>query len=256
MKIYRFAPNLDGYAHPSRTIAGPWWPVSIDLGSWMNYTHDLSAHGCLGHRDGNYSAPSELPLSDFPWLSLQLPVMSERAARQLGCHPDQRTGWKDLAVRLRPIEINGAPFFVVQPLFEIRGERNAFVPEASVGVQLEGGEVVYYHTRMFEPDRLRGEFFTILGHQPISETYVTETFVERACNAALTGIADLELVFDDGPVSSRRAAPTDSPDKPSFRRSEEWSLFRERGAMWSYLDSDLQPVFDRAVADGLIPVSS
>jgi hypothetical protein len=144
----------------------------------------------------------------------------------------------------------------VQPLLAVRGEPNAFVPEASLGIRLSGGEVVHYHTRMFEPSRLRGEFFTIPAHEPYAETYLTEAFVDRARSAGLTGIDHLELVFDDGPIAPRHTPPPAAAlDHPTFRQTLEWELFRDRGYLYSYFKEDLEAAFRSAVLEGLLPIA-
>lgn len=247
MKIYRFVPDLRLYAHPRRSIVGRWWPEGIELGSWMDQVHDDPSLWGRPHAGGYDPIPEELPLSDFPLLSLQVPVVSERAA--------ERLGREDLAGRLRPMAIGGQRFFAVQPLLEVRGEANAFVPEASSGIHLPGGEIVHYHTRVFEPSRLRGEFFTIPAHEPYAETYVTEAFVDRARSAELTGIDHLELVFDDGPIPPRHTPPSPEVlDRATYRQELEWELFRDRGYVWSYREPELEACFRRAILEGLLPI--
>ncbi|HET9622714.1 MAG TPA: hypothetical protein VFP84_15180 [Kofleriaceae bacterium] len=251
MKIFRFAPDLRGYAQPRRVVSGRWWPKGIDLGPWLDYVYSWDDK----HQENYDGWPSKLSLSDFPWLSLQVPVVSERAAERLGFHPERAPRDEALAGHLRPLVLYGQRFFAVQPMFAVRGEPHAFVPEASQGIAAPGGEILHYHTRVFEPDRIRGEFFTIPAHEPFADTYVTGSFVDRARDAGLTGLDHLELVFDDGPVApSYPPASQRDLDDPSFRQEEEWYLFRERGAMSSYLDDDLRAVFDRAVLDGLMPI--
>jgi hypothetical protein len=256
MRIYRFVPDIEGHAHARRSGAGPWWPPGIDLGPWMQRAHDMSSWG-LGPHDGRYArAPEELAPSDFPILSLQVPVMSERATEQLGAHLERNAFWPELASRLRPMWIGEQRFFAVQPLLAVRGEPNAFVPEASEGIRLPGGEVVHYHTRAFEPSRLRGEFFTIPTHEPYAETYVTEAFVDRARNAGLTGIDHLELVFDDRPIRPwHTPPPLAALDNPTFRQTLEWELFRDRGYLHGYFESDLKVAFREAVLHGLLPIA-
>lgn len=255
MRIYRFVPDIKGYAHPRRSIVGRWWPEGIELGSWIDHEQDDPLLWGRPHAGGYHSVPEGLPPSDFPLLSLQVPVMSERAAERLGVHPDRNVDWADLAGQLRPILIGEQRFFAVQPLLAVRGEAHAFVPEASIGIPLPKGEIVHYHTRMFEPSRLRGEFFTIPAHEPYAETYVTEVFVDRARSAGLTGIEHLELVFDDGPIPPRHTPPSlEALDNPTFRQNLEWELFRDRGYMWSYLEPELEECFRSAVLDGLLPI--
>lgn len=258
MKIYRFTPRIEGYAHPWRSVAGRWWPPGIDLGPAMDEVHDMSSWGIRPHADARYDrSPEELATSDFPVLSLQVPVVSERAAEKLGFHPARglENDWMDLGGRVHPIRIGGDRYFAVQPLLTARGEPGPFVPEASSGIALPNGEIVHYHTRMFDPDRLRGEFFTIPAHQPYAETYVTEAFVDRARSAGLSGLDDLELVFDGAPIAPRHPAPPpEALERPSYRRDLEWELFQGRGALWSYLDDELRAAFRRAVLDGLLPI--
>ncbi|HEU5056518.1 MAG TPA: hypothetical protein VFU21_08325 [Kofleriaceae bacterium] len=247
MKIYRFTPRIEGHAHPWRSVAGRWWPDGIDLGPAMAGLHDLSSHGIRPHADGRYDrSPEELATSDFPVLSLQVPVVSQRAAEALAL---------ELAGRLRPIRIGGEPFFAVQPLLAVRGEPHAFLPEQSSGIRLSGGEVVHYHTRAFDPSRLRGEFFTLPAHEPFAETYVTEVVIERARAAGLTGLEDVELVFDDGPIAPRHTPPAPAAlERPSYRQELEWELFKGRGSLWSYLDDELSAAFRAAVLAGLLPI--
>ncbi|HWU89533.1 MAG TPA: hypothetical protein VN253_19865 [Kofleriaceae bacterium] len=257
MKIYRFVPDLERFAHPRRSIVGRWWPDGIELGSWMDCEHGDSSLWGRPHADGYDPSPPELPFSDFPVLSLQVPVVSERAAERLGFHPDRSTEGPSLVGRLRPMSIGGQRFFAVQPLLEVRGEAHAFIPEASVGIPLPRGEIVHYHTRMFEPSRLRGEFFTIPAHEPYAETYVTGAFVDRAREAGLTGIDHLELVFDDGPIPPRHTPPPpEMLDNPTYRQDLEWELFRDRGYMDSYLRPELEACFRHAVLDGLLPITT
>jgi hypothetical protein len=148
------------------------------------------------------------------------------------------------------MRIGDERFFAVQPLLSVRGEPHPFVPEASSGIVMPRGEVIHYHTRMFEPSRLRGEFFTIPAHEPYAETYVTEAFVDRARDAGLTGLDGLELVFDDEPIPPNHQPPPpealDSPS-PRYRHELEWELFEGRGSLFHYLG--------RAVLDGLLPIA-
>ncbi len=257
MRIYRFTPCIETYAHPWRSVAGRWWPDGIELGSWMTHEHDLSSLGLRPHADAHYDrSPEEMALSDFPVLSLQVPVVSERAAERLGFHPERTASQPELAARLHAVWIGEERFFAIQPQLSVRGEPHAFVAEASSGVELSRGEVVHYHTRMFEPSRLRGEFFTIPAHEPYAETYVTEAFVDRARDAGLTGLECLELVFDDVPIPPRpKSLLPDAMERPCYRRDLEWELFRGRGSMWSHLDDELRDAFRRAVLDGLLPIS-
>ncbi len=247
MKIYRFTPRIAGYAHPWRSVAGRWWPEGIELGPAMDGTHDMSSWGIRPHADARYDrSPEEMATSDFPVLSLQVPVVSERAAGVLA---------GDLDGRLRPMWIGDQRYFAVQPLLAARGETNGFVAEESSGIQLARGEIVHYHTRSFEPGRLRGELFTIPAHQPYAETYVTGGFVDRARAAGLSGLEDVELVFDDQPIAPRHAPPpAEALDRPSYRQELEWELFKGRGSMWSYLDDELRAAFRAAVLAGLLPV--
>lgn len=256
MKIYRFTPRIDGFAHPWRSVAGRWWPNGIELGPAMDQTHDMSSWGIRPHADGRYDrSPEEMATSDFPVLSLQVPVVSERAAERLGFHPERGGERADLAGRLRPMWIGDQRYFAVQPLLAVRGEPHAFVAEASSGIQLPNGEVVHYHTRMFEPGRVPGEFFTIPAHEPFAETYVTEALVDRARGADLTGLDDLELVFDGAPIPPRHAPPPAGwLERPGYRQELEWELFRGRGSMWSYLDDELRTAFREAVLAGLLPI--
>ena len=118
------------------------------------------------------------------------------------------------------------------------------------------GEVLHYHTRMFEPSRVRGEFFTIPEHEPYAETYVTEAFVDRARAAGLTGLEDLELVFDGTPIPPHhQPPPPESLDDRGYRQELEWELFIGRGSVWHYLDRELEEAFRSAVLDGLLPIS-
>lgn len=259
MKIYRFVPHIEGHAHPWRGMHVRWWPQGIELGSLMEALYRMPVLGMRGYEDGRYDrSPEELAPSDFPVLSLQVPVVSERAAERLGFHPERGQDWGSLASRLRPIWIGDERFFAVQPLLSVRGEPHPFVPEASSGVVMPRGEVLHYHTRMFEPSRLRGEFFTIPEHEPYAETFVTEAFVDRARAAGLTGLEDLELVFDGAPIPSHHPPPPlealDSPS-PRYRQELEWELFKGRGSLCHYLDRELAEAFRRAVLDGLLPTS-
>lgn len=256
MKIYRFVPDIAGHAHVRHFHGGPWWPPGIDLGRMIDRLYDLSALG-IGPHDGRYErSPEELEPSDFPILNLQLPVMSERAAERLGAHPERLGHWPELASRLRPMSIGKQRFFAVQPLLSVRGEAHAFLPEASEGIRLPRGEIVHYHTRAFEPSRLRGEFFTIPAHEPFAETYVTERFVDRARGCGLTGLDHLELVFDDRTIPPRHTPPpADALDRPTFRHELEWDLFRERGFLDSYVEEELAAAFRAAVLDGLLPIA-
>jgi hypothetical protein len=254
MKIYRFVPEIGRYAHPWHSVVGRWWPRGIDLGPWMEGADGGSAWG-PAHDDGRYpSSPDEFPLSDFPLLSLQLPVISERAAERLGCHPERAAAWPELAARLYPIAIRDQRYYAVQPRLA-GGDDNGFVVEASRGIELPGGEIVHYHTRAFDPDRLRGEFFTIPAHEPYAETYVTEAFVDRARAAELTGLGELELVFDGAPIAPHHAPPSpEAFDQPTFRQQLEWELFRDRGYVWSYLEPELRTAFRAAVLGGQLRI--
>ena len=258
MRIYRFVPDLAGYAHPWDTLEGWWWPHGIELGSWMQRTHDLSALG-IRPSSGHYRrSPEELACSDFPALSLQLPILSERAAERLGAHPERAGSWPELARRLHPLWIGEERLFAVQPLLSTRGAPHAFLPTASEGVQLSRGDTVHYHTLAFDPGLVRGEFFTLPAHEPYAETYVTEAFVDRARAAGLTGIDHLQLVFDGRPIPPTFPPPPASAldaIQPSFRHTLEWSLFHGRGSFASYPEDELRAAFRAAVLAGLISIA-
>ena len=256
MKIYRFVPDIRRYAHVRGFQNGPWWPPGIDLGRAIQRLYDMSEWG-VGPHSGRYErSPEELEPSDFPILNLQLPVMSERAAERLGAHPERAGSWPELAARLRPMWIGEQRFFSVQPLLALRGDPHAFLPEASEGIRMPRGEMLHYHTRAFEPSRLRGEFFTIPAHEPFAETYVTERFVDRAHGAGLLGIDHLELVFDDRPIPPRHTPPPmEALDRPTFRQELEWDLFRNRGFLHSYVEDELAAAFRKVVLDGLLPIA-
>ena len=244
MRIYRFTPQLAGFAHPARSLAGRWWPPGVDLGPVMETLHDLSAWGCHPHASGHYPlSPQELEPSDFPVLSWQVPVVSERAAAVMD---------GDLRARLRPVTIGRARCYAVQPLLASQHQPSPFLAQESTGIRLPRGETVHFHTRVFDPARVRGEFFTIPDHEPYAETYVTGDLVDRARDAGLTGLEGLELVFDDGPVPPAGVAGSRDVPEHGERRELEWELFQGRGAWWSYLDSELREVFDGAVAAGLL----
>ncbi len=84
---------------------------------------------------------------------------------------------------------------------------------------------------------------------------MTEAFVDRARVAGLTGLEDLELVFDGAPVPPRhQPPPPESLDRPGYRQQLEWELFNGRGSLWSYLGGELRDAFRCAVLDGLLPI--
>lgn len=245
MKIFRFVPDVAGYGHPWRS-GGRWWPRSVELGEWMDYRSGFPDTGITPQLEGAYRADEHMPLSDFPLLSLQLPLLSTRAAESLA--------GLGLAERLRPVTINGAPFFAVQPLFTVRGQPEAFVAEASQGIRMHRGEIVHYHTLAFDSAHIPGELFTLGPHEPYSELYVTEAFVERVRTAGLTGLTHPELVYDGGPVAPRYRPPAHAHiDQQSWYAQETWQLFYERGSMLSYFEDELLDAFRQAQQAGHVP---
>jgi hypothetical protein len=111
------------------------------------------------------------------------------------------------------------------------------------------GEVYLYHARVFEPDRIPGEFFTIPQFEPFSELYVTERLVELARSQGLTGLEYLELVFDDGPIVPHYPP---APPTSSFRAELELELIRGRCDLMSYSSTEIDAAFEAAVSAGYL----
>jgi len=88
-RSYRFTPRSeDTLIWLVRRIVGRWWPKGIELAPWMTYPYDASSFGIHPHAGNRYRrSPEEMAPFDFPVLSFQVPVVSERAAERLGFHP-------------------------------------------------------------------------------------------------------------------------------------------------------------------------
>ena len=219
-----FASNLPvraeslGFGQVLHSIVGRWWPDDIELGSWMNYVHDDSFRP---HADGAYGvATHEAPVSDFPLTSLQLPMLSARAM----------TVFEELRPRAVPIQVGGHPCFAVQPLLEDGPEGPVLCEEASEGIAMSCGEIVHYHTRMMDPNRVPGQFFTLRPHRPFAETYVTESSWSAPRRQA-RAVSESPSWCSMATIQSHRQALRLPPCSSAVHGDANWSSSSRRASM-------------------------
>ena len=246
MKIYRFIPNCSDYRHLPRSRVGKWWPDGIDLGKAFdrNYPKFEGPEPYPWPHEGNrfHAYPREAPLSDFPGLSLNVPLLSERAAAVLA-----ELGTVDVPAELT---IDDQRFFAAQP----KTIPGVFHTEGSSGLAMPNGEVFFYYRRSIDVSRVSAEFFMLDGLRPFSDLYVTDRLVTAAAAARLTGLEHLELVFDEGgPVVPRyprrdRAAP--AVRKGSYEM--EYYLIHLRCSSDGYEDSEIRQAVHEAACEGYL----
>jgi len=246
MKIYRFLPDARHYGMLARPLQGPFWPRGIDLGAAIARLHppiddDAAKEGCSSFR----FEPEAAPHSDFPALSLQVPIVSERALAALQS--------ASLIGNAFPISASGIAYYAVQPVLSSRSPRGASLLDAraSRGLALPHGEIYHYFVRAFEPESIPGEFFTIPELEPYSELYVTQRFVDVVRAADLTGLDYVELVFDGGPVQPvYQAQASQAAEELSGRYRLEHDLLQHRCTFYGYTSSDAEAAIAAAVAAG------
>lgn len=216
MKIYRFIPNTRAYRYVSRNLAGvKWWPDGIDLGpdadqDWPKILPDAPDQPWAHEGNQFVGIQDDLPFSDFPGLTLNVPILSERAKRALA-----PLGTVDIPATLT---VDGERLFAVQP----RVAEGAFQAERSAGFATPDGDILFYDQRSFDTSRISAEFFMIDALMPYSDVYITDRLVTAAAEAGLTGLEYIELVFDeDGPVV---------PTYPRVPREKVHTFFK-RGLM-------------------------
>jgi hypothetical protein len=235
MKIYRFIPNTRDYRYVSRNLAGvKWWPDGIDLGRIPNNDFPKILPDATSRpwaHEGNQfdGIQDNLPFSDFPGLTLNVPILSERAARTFAA-----LSTVDVAATLT---VDGQRFFAVQP----KAAKGAFQADRSAGFAMPEGEVPFYYQRSFDTSRISAEFFMIDELVPYSDLYITDRLVTAAAAAGLTGLEFIELVFDeDGSVvPTYPSVPRDQVHTLFKRGSMEAEMIFWRCSMWIYNTSEI-----------------
>ncbi len=252
MKIYRFIPNGKDFRfiRMPDAVTGVIGPRGILLrGSEFSAEDfsvplsdaDVSLRGVVETYE-THPLYANRPLSDFPPLYLNVPIVSERAVsilRRIDRCPDV----------LVPVSVDGFRFFAIDVASEIvcdpdRSEWVAFPPPCD-------DEPAFCYRRAFEISRVRGEFFGLGYWYGVSDCYITSIFVDEARRAGLTGLEYIELVYDEqGPV-----IPT-YPVIERIERADRCKLFMERGNLserwWTVGKVDFQPVCEGLIKRGLI----
>lgn len=247
MRIYRFVPNAREFSYTPRSLAGKWWPDGIDLGEVPSrlFPKYLGEVPYPWPHDGNqFSRDSDFrDFSDFPALSLNVPVMSERAVSAL-------TSANIVLEPIVPMHVEGLRFFAIQP----KRSPGVLRASASAGLIMPYGEVFFYYQRYFDVSAVNCEFFMLDELMPFSDLYVTERFVDAAKAAGLTGLEYLELVFDEsGPVvPTYPAVERDKVSQFSVRLQLELDMISWRCAVWGYGESEAEDVTYAAISRGLI----
>jgi hypothetical protein len=250
MKIWRFVPNARDYAALMHTRTCRWWPEGIDLGGLMEAEYPKTHGGGTWAHEGNRyrRIPAGHPLSDFPALTMQVPILSPRAAELL-----HNLGLISTPI---PLWVSGEEHYAVQPLMlsVMPDLPRAFVPEQSKAVRLPGSDAaLLFVERAFDESRVPGEFFTIPELEPYSDLYVTERFVARAREAGLAGLEYLELVYDERPVPLRYA-PVSRAEIPEIdsRRKLEWELLAGRCLLYVFDEPTCEDAIIQAVCNGQV----
>jgi hypothetical protein len=249
VKIYRFIPNGRDYPSIAHTVGEQWWPEGVDMGSLGAFL-PRATFGSVPPFEGPcfLGHDPEAPLSDFPSLSLQLPILSPRAARVLA--------EAKLIEPPVPMTVSGIPCFAVQPLLtQVKPELpRAFVADSSRSLTMPNGEVLLYYSRSFDLDKVPGEFFTIPELEPFSDLYVTDRLLEVAHAERLTGLEFVELVFDDGPIEARYPTPrrTGRPCIHTPRAELEWELLEARCDPMLYPRLQIEEAVFTAVREGYV----
>lgn len=246
MKIYRFIPNTRRYRRVARSLVGnKWWPDGINLGRVADKLFPKvlpDAPSVAWPYEGNQfdGIPDELPFSDFPALTLNVPILSERAARSLVA-----LGTVDVRASMT---VDGERFLVVQP----QPAPGALQAARSIGTATPDGEVLFYYARCFDTSRIHAEFFTIDELSPFSDLYVTDRLVTAATEAGLTGLEYIELVFDEeGPVVPvYPSVPRDQIHSHFGRGRMEAEILAWRCEVLGYADSYVEEVCVEAFSSG------
>lgn len=237
MKIYRYIPNTADFGMVSRPVTRRWWPTNIDLG-WdmdLSFKYSPALENNSKHVMSYYHDPDNLPLSDFPALTLNLPIISHKALSAI-----QAAGIK---LQVEPVLIGDRKFFAVQsqdlPL--------VFNFEKSKGLKFPNGDVFYFYHRMFNEAEVRNEFFTI-PKLCCSDIYITERIIKICQDANLTGLEYVELVFDGAPIEPHyKPQHKEEMDVFTARAQLERDLIAWRCSAMNYT----QPEIDRAVEDAV-----
>ena len=248
MKIYRYIPDDAHYRYVPRNMVGlQWWPDGIDLGRMQLFRPKSSREGGTWAYEGNCfdAYPKELSLSDFPALTLNIPIVSARALEVLSSATTLGAA--------TAMTVDEAPYFVVQPkvipgVFDTKGSTGLVMPE---------GQTFFYYRRVFDVSKVDSEFFMIKEQFPYSDLYITDRFVSAASAAGLTGTDYFELVFDEeGPVVPIYPGET----LPNIRDSLDWRgrleleyfLIHRRCEDWVYDEDPIERATCDAVARGYV----
>ncbi len=258
MNIYRFVPQIEGYAHPWRSgEAGGGRTGSSSAPSWRGL-HDMSSLGILGHIDGRYRrSPEELAPSDFPLLSLQLPVVSEHAAKRarLPSRARGRLGWpvQPAATDLdrREAVLRGAA--AAQPPRRARRLRSRGLHRHSHAAR-RGHSLSHADVRAGPGAR---RIFHHPGPRTVRRDLRDRSFRRPRPRRRPHRPRGPRARLRRTPIPPhRQPPPAEALDpSPGYRQQLEWELFIGRGSVWHYLDRELEEAFRSAVLDGLLPIS-
>ena len=188
MKIYRYIPNTINHGVITKPIDQKWWPLGIDLGHQMDHLYEGLSDNTSPNTLKHYPFDEhQLPLSDFPALALNLPLVSARAVEALKRH--------GVEGNYQQVEVGDQLFYAVQTY--TNDELFDWDQSDSVNV---GNIPLFFHKRVFNTDAITGEFFT-LPDFAFSDVYITEKLLQICEQEKLTGLEQVELVYgESGPV--------------------------------------------------------
>jgi hypothetical protein len=81
----------------------------------------------------------------------------------------------------------------------------------------------------------------------------SEAATRRRSALEVTGLDEIELVWDGAPIVLAYPPTTEAGTKSTYRYSLELEFLAARASSLGYVDAD--PIFEKAMADGLLPAA-
>lgn len=222
------------------TYVDRFWPDGIDLGGTTARDFPKGLDGAQWFLDGNrYRSRSGSPksLADVVATTMNVLIVRERAAALFG---------DDLK---RPVIVDDEAAAALQlPIAD-----NAIDVARSSGVAAPEGQSLFWTSLEFRPENVQADVFWLREEMPFSYVYMTQEFVDRARNAGVTGLDQIELVWDNGACPLRYPPVREIHEKSGYRYYLEIPFILVRASTYGYMDDEIHPILDAAMASGLLP---